>query len=53
MSVLSAIARAARPATRAVPRPSLSLAAARGLHSLPQLDYAYDVRPPPALLASC
>lgn len=48
-TALSAIARAARPATRALPCASLSLTAARGLHSLPQLDYAYDVRPSPAL----
>ena len=48
MSVLATIARsaarAARPAAR-VPTASLSLAA-RSVHTLPKLDYAYDVRPP-------
>ncbi|KAI0650979.1 manganese superoxide dismutase [Trametes meyenii] len=49
MSVLTAIARssarAARPVSRAA---SLSLAAsaARGLHTLPKLDYAYDALEP-------
>ena len=47
MSVLTAFARtaarAARPAAR-VPTASLSLAA-RGVHTLPALDYSYDVCP--------
>ena len=45
MSVLTALtrtaARAARPAAR-IPAVSLSLAA-RSLHTLPALDYSYDV----------
>ena len=51
MSVLTALARttarAARPAAR-VPTASLSLAA-RSLHTLPALDYSYDVCPSPLL----
>ena len=46
MSVLTrSAARAARPGARAVSSASLSLAA-RSVHTLPKLDYAYDVRPP-------
>ncbi|RDX41526.1 manganese superoxide dismutase [Lentinus brumalis] len=49
MSFLTTVARsatrAARPATRAVPAASLSLAA-RGVHTLPKLDYAYDALEP-------
>ncbi|KAI0743153.1 manganese superoxide dismutase [Daedaleopsis nitida] len=49
MSVLTTIARsaarAARPATRSVPIASLSLAA-RSVHTLPKLDYAYDALEP-------
>ena len=49
MSVLTTVARsaarAARPGARAVSSASLSLAA-RSVHTLPKLDYAYDVRPP-------
>ncbi|TFK79262.1 manganese superoxide dismutase [Polyporus arcularius HHB13444] len=49
MSFLTTVARsatrAARPATRAVPSASLSLAA-RGVHTLPKLDYSYDALEP-------
>ena len=41
-------ARAARPAAR-VPFASLSLAA-RGVHTLPQLDYPYNVRTRPLII---
>ncbi|KAI0363540.1 superoxide dismutase mitochondrial [Pilatotrama ljubarskyi] len=50
MSVLTALARSvarhARPASRALPAASLSLAASRGLHTLPQLDYPYNALEP-------
>ncbi|KAH9884413.1 superoxide dismutase mitochondrial [Cubamyces lactineus] len=45
-TIARSAARAARPATRSLPTASLSLAAARGLHTLPQLDYAYDALEP-------
>ena len=55
MSVLTTVARsaarAARPGARAVSSASLSLAA-RSVHTLPKLDYAYDVGPRPSLALS-
>ncbi|KAI0712693.1 superoxide dismutase mitochondrial [Earliella scabrosa] len=46
MSVLATLTRAAPRVARAAPSAAFSLAAARSLHTLPKLDYAYDALEP-------